>query len=331
MTTPVIATATPETATEARPHRRRALPVRYIVERLLGAIFALWGVITLVFFMILATGSPATLLVGAAGTREDLDNVNKLYGFDQPLWVQYWRFLSNTVTGNFPDSIRFNNSPMTYLVPAIQLTVILAVVALVIGVAVGLAIGYYTAFGKKKWIKAPLYTLTMIFQATPTFVVGLLLVLAFALNWKLLPTQGATTPQHIILPALTLSLLIAPPVARLFRANLVQQSGADHLPTALLKDISLKQIRRRHIALNALPPVAVLVGLQTGSLLGGAVLTETIFAWPGLGTVVVNAVDNKDYPVILAGVTIIAAAVVISNLVADLLVRILDPRTAVNS
>jgi len=311
------------------PRRRRDIRPSFILQRLGATAISVLGSVSLVFFLIFATGSPATLLAGGQATKEEVAALNASYGFDRPVIEQYGQFLFNSLRGEFPKSLRFDIPAVDVLAPAIPLTLVLVLTALLIGSALGMLAGYLSATASNRFLReGPLALLTIV-QSTPVFVTGILAVLFFSLTLGWLPTGGSGSLRHLVLPALTLSLLIAPPVARLFRTSLKQQQGADHVRTAISKQISLRRVRFRHIAINALVPVIALLGTQTGSLLGGAVLTETVFGWPGVGTVLVSAVSMKDYPVILAAIVLIALTVSLCNLLADLFIAIVDPRSAV--
>ncbi len=311
------------------PRRRLDIRPSFVLQRLGATAVSVLGSVSLVFFLIFATGSPATLLAGGQATKAEIAALNASYGFDRPLIEQYGQFIFKSLRGEFPKSLRFDIPAVDVLAPAIPLTLLLVTTALLIGVAMGLITGYLSATASNRFLReGPLALLTIV-QSTPVFVTGILAVLLFSLTLGWLPTGGSGSVSHLILPALTLSLLIAPPVARLFRTSLKQQQGADHVRTALSKQISLGRVRFRHIAINALVPVIALLGTQTGTLLGGAVLTETVFGWPGVGTVLVSAVGMKDYPVILAAIVLIALTVSLCNLLADLLIAIVDPRSAV--
>lgn len=310
------------------PRRGVDLTAGYVGQRLLSTLVAVWGAASLVFCLVMMTGSPAILMAGPQADKAQIERLTMLYGFDRPLYEQYWLFLKNVVTGNLPPSLRFNVSPLDVLGPALPYTMVLAALALVFGAAIGLVVGYLSV-NSRIWLlrEAPLAALTIL-QSVPVFVVGLLLVLFFSLRLGWLPTGGTGGPSHVVLPAATLALLVAPPIARLFRASLLQQRDADHVRTALAKQIPLRTVRWRHVAINALVPVVALLGMQTGSLIGGAVLTESVFGWPGVGTVVVAAVGMKDYPVIVVAVMLIALTVSTCNFIADLAITVLDPRTA---
>lgn len=317
-------------ALDRLPRRPPDIRPAFLLQRLAATAIAILGSVSLVFFLVFATGSPATLLAGAQATREDIAALNALYGFDRPLHEQYWRFLANALRGDFPLSLRFDIPAFDVLAPAVPLTLQLVLTGLVAGAFLGLAVGYLSATADNPVLReGPLALLTVV-QSTPVFVTGILAVLFFSLTLGWFPTGGSGSLRHLVLPAATLALLIAPPVARLFRASLLQQRGADHVRTALSKQIPLRRVQLRHVAVNALVPVIALLGTQTGTLLGGAVLTETVFGWPGVGTVMVSAVGMKDYPVILAAVVLIALTVSLCNLLADISIAIVDPRTTVS-
>lgn len=311
------------------PRRGVGLKPSYLVSRLVAAIFAVFAAFTIVFFFMMSTGNPAVLLVGPEGGHDQIEALNALYGFDRPIYEQYWKFIVSSVTGNFPASLRFGTSPFAVVGAALPLTLLLGGVSIVLGALLGLSVGYVSVMARHWFLRElPLAAMTVV-QATPVFVVGILLVLLFAVQLRWLPTGGADSWRNLVLPAITLSLMVAPPVARLFRASLIQQLEADHVRTALAKDIPMSQVRSRHIALNALVPAIALLGLQSGSLLGGAVLTEAVFGWPGLGTTLLGAISVQDYPVIIVAIVLIAAMVSICNFVADIATAILDPRTVV--
>lgn len=334
----------PETAAPAGPHSgnapalpditrlpRRGLELnwRYLALRALAMIFAIWAAVTVVFFLMMMTGNPAQLLAGPQAGEDQIAALSTLYGFDQPLWMQYLRFLGASLSGHFPDSLRFGTSPWAVVGPAIPKTLMLGGSALLLGALLGFAVGYLSVMARWSLLRElPLAILTVV-QATPVFVIGILMVLLFSLRLHWLPTSGSESLRHLILPAITLSLLVAPPIARLFRASLIQQLEADHIRTAMAKQIPLHIVQWRHVALNALVPSIALLGMQAGSMLGGTVLTETVFGWPGIGTILVSAVGVQDYPVIIFVVILIALAVSLGNFLADITTFIFDPRTRI--
>lgn len=311
------------------PRRGLDLNWRYIGERLAATVFAIWAAVTIVYFLMMGTGNPALLLAGPQATNEQIAALNALYGFDQPAYVQYWNFLSSSLSGHFPDSLRFGISPFKVLAPAIPQTLLLGGTALLLGACLGFTVGYFSVLGRNPVLRELPLAMLAIVQATPVFVVGIVLVLVFSIRLRWLPTGGNSSPLHLVLPALTLALMVAPKVARLFRASLIQQLEADHIRTAMAKQISMRQVRWRHVALNAVVPVIALLGMQAGAVLSGAVLTEMIFGWPGIGTTLVGAVGLQDYPVIILTVMLIATAVCLCNFIADVATSVFDPRTRI--
>lgn len=312
------------------PTRRLRFRVRSVVRAVLSAAIALWGVLTLVFFAILLTGNPATLLASPTATKEDLAALTSQFGFDRPLGEQYLRFLGNIVTGNYPNSFRLATNPIEQLLTALPYTLALAAASLAIAVIVGLSVGYWAAFGRTRAVRNAPITLLAALQATPVFVIGLLLIMLFSVQLGWLPTGGARSPQSIVLPAIALSLVMAPRIAQMFRSSLLQLVDAEHVRAATAKQISLHTVRLRHVAANSLVPVVSVIGLELGGLLGGSVLTESLFNWPGIGSVTIAAIDSKDYPVIIAAVVVIAAIFIILNALVDLFTLRIDPRAELN-
>jgi len=312
------------------PTRRLRFRASSVLRSVLSAIIALWGVLTLVFFAILLTGNPATLLASPSPTKAQPTALTAQFGFDQSLGEQYVRFLGNIVTGNYPDSFRLSANPIDQLLAALPYTLALAAASLLIAVVLGLAVGYGAVFAGNRALRSTPITILAAFQATPVFVIGLLLILLFSVRLGWLPTGGARTPQSIILPAVALSLVMAPRIAQVFRASLLQLVDAEHVRAATAKQISLRTVRLRHVAANSLVPVVSVIGLELGGLLGGSVLTESLFNWPGIGAATIAAIDSKDYPVIIAAVVVIAAIFIIVNALVDLFTVRIDPRAELN-
>jgi len=312
------------------PARRLRFRATSVLRAVLSAAIALWGVLTLVFFAILITGNPATLLASPSATKEQRAELTTQFGFDRPLGEQYLRFLGNVVSGNYPDSFRLAANPIDQLATALPYTLALAAASLLIAVVVGLTVGYGAVFARNSALRSVPITVLATFQATPVFVIGLLLILLFSVQLGWLPTGGARSPQSIVLPAIALSLVMAPRIAQVFRASLLQLVDAEHVRAATAKQISLRTVRLRHIAANSLVPVASVIGLELGGLLGGSVLTESLFNWPGIGSVTIAAIDSKDYPVIIAAVVVIAAIFIIVNTLVDLFTVRIDPRAELN-
>lgn len=309
------------------PGRGGRISQKGLLRSLFSSAVAIFGVLTIVFFAIMVTGNPAVLLASPSATHEELAALTRLYGFDRSLPEQYAKFLWNVVSGNYPNSLRLGSSPLEQILPAIPYTLTLTFSASLISIVLGLVVGYLSVFSRHRMLReVPLNTLA-VFQATPVFVVGLFFVLIFSIHLGWLPTGGSGTFQSLILPSFSLAMMFSPRIAQVFRASLLQAESAEHVRAAKTRQISLWAIRFRHIVVNALLPVLSVIGLEVGSLLGGSVITESLFSRPGIGTVLLIAIDNKDYPVIIAAVVLISAIFILINTLVDIVSVILDPRT----
>lgn len=303
-------------------------PIRFdfLVRRILGAIVALWGAVTIVFVMLYATGNPAEVMAPETATAEQVAELAQRYGFDQPLIVQYRDFLLNVMQGSFPKSLYTARPSFQVVLDKVPNSLLLSLTAVVLGSIFGLIIGYLSAVSQNRFTRIwPLRGL-MLLQSIPNFFMGLLLIYVFSLKLGWLPTSGFYSWQNLVLPVLTLAFYVAPVVARLFRSTINEMRFDEHILTARAKGISERAVRIRHNAINALGPVTTLIGLQLGSVLAGAVVVETLFAYPGVGQLLVRSVVSRDYPVALAAVILVCLAYNLASLLVDILVVIIDPR-----
>jgi peptide/nickel transport system permease protein len=299
---------------------------RYLISRLVNAVLTVWGVITIVFFAMHLTGDPAALLVAANATPQQLAAITKQMGFDQSPLSQYFTFISQVVTGHYPLSIVYDAQPLQIVLQRLPATLVLGGTGLAGGIVVGLLAGFIAAVGrfpKVRWI--PVSVLTA-FEGIPSFFLGVVLIALFAITLPLLPLSGDQPPVAIILPALVIVLALAAPIARVFRTSLIETRNADHVRLAESKGLSPTWVLLRHVVINSLGPVVNVLGVQAGVVFGGEVVTETVFSWPGVGQLTVSALGNRDYPVVLAAVTVLAVGFVIANLLVDVLAAALDPR-----
>ncbi|MCE0762421.1 ABC transporter permease [Pseudonocardia kujensis] len=316
----------PPGAPARRPRRRAPLSARYVAGRLATALVAVWAVFTLVFFSLLATGNPAQLLVAPDAPPGELERITALMGFDRPPLEQYATFLGRVVTGDLPDSIRYDESPLALVAERLPASITLGLTGLLLGTLLGAAAGYLGATARRPLLRRlPLSLLTAL-DAIPSFFLGILLIFVFAIVLRSLPATGGGTLAHLVLPALTLAVVVAAPVGRIFRTALLDVAELDHVRTARSKGIAPAAVTARHVVANALPPVLNVLGVQAGMVLGGAIVTEALFGWPGLGQLSVSALNNRDYPLVLACVCVIAIGFVLVNLAVDLLAALLDPR-----
>lgn len=300
---------------------------RFLIRRLLQAVPVLFGVSVGVFLMIhLIPGDPAELLAGQMATHEDVENVRRSLGLDRPLLEQYLGFVGNALTGDFGVSFRTRRPVMEEIGLRYGNTLLLGGLALVIAAVVGGIAGILSAVKRFSWIDNLALSLSILAVSMPAFSLGLLLILVFAVWNSLLPMSGFDSWTAIILPALTLAAASAAVICRVMRSSLVEVMENPYVRTARAKGLRETLVVWRHGVRNAIIPVVTVVGLQLGYLLGSAVVTETVFAWPGLGRLLVQSILARDLPVVQAAVLIVATTFVLVNILTDLLYGLLDPR-----
>jgi peptide/nickel transport system permease protein len=299
---------------------------RYLLTRFAEAAFAVFGVLTIVFFAIRASGDPAVLLLPVGATDEQLAEFRRAMGFDRPLLAQYGDFLLRAATGEFGESFQHNRPALEVVLERMPATIELACAALGLGVLLGGAAGFVAARMRGTLVELAAMTVALLGQATPVFWLGIMLILLFSVQLGWLPSGGRGGLANLVLPAITLATFTSASIARLLRSAMIEVLKEDYVRTAWAKGLVPRVVYWRHAARNALIPVVTMVGLLFGELLGGAVVTETVFSWPGVGRVIIQAIEAKDFAVVQAGITLIAVIFVGVNLVVDLLYGVLDPR-----
>lgn len=298
-----------------------------ILQRVGIALFVVWGAATLVFVLIrLAPGDPAVLLVGPSGTAEDLENARIALGLDQPLYAQYWIFLQHVAVLDFGYSQRLGADAMTLVVRRIPATVELALAAVVLGTAIGFPLGIVAGRRPGSAVDRFVTSASLTLQSLPVFWVGVMLILIFSRQLHLFPSSGRGGFSHLFLPALTLALTFIGVIARLTQSGLQGILTEPFMNTARAKGIGESAVVRGHGIRNMMIPVVTVVGLQIGALLGGAVVVETVFSWPGLGQLLVDGIRNRDYSIVQAATVFIALVVALTNMAVDLVYALLDPR-----
>jgi len=299
---------------------------RYLIRRLGRVIFALWGISTIVFVVLRLSGDPATLLLPQEASVEDVMRLRHDLGLDAPLLLQYLRFLGSSVAGNFGESLRHREPAMALVRSHLWATLELSFAAFCVAAVVAVPIGILAAVKPHSFQDHAVMTLTLIGQSAPTFWIGIMLILAFGLELRWFPIGGRGTFSHLVMPALTLGAFAMASIARLTRSAMLDVLRLDYINTARAKGLSNRRVIWKHALKNAAIPVVTIMGLQFGALLGGAVVTETVFSWPGIGRLAIQGIYNRDYPVVQASVFIAAAFFVLINFVVDLLYTIFDPR-----
>lgn len=299
----------------------------YIRRRLLQSIVVVWGVSVLVFFLLrLAPGDPVSLLLAETATPAQMEAVREKWGLNEPIIVQYMVFLGRALQGDLGDSLFFQQPAMKVLLERMPATLQLSGMALLISLSVAIPIGMLSAL-KRDTVWDYLGTgLAMLGQAIPPYWLGIMLILVFSVGLGWFPTSGRGTIWHLVLPAITLGSVLMALVTRLVRSGMLDVLGEDYIRTARAKGLGERRVIISHALRNILIPLVTVVGLQLGALFGGAVITESIFAWPGVGRLALQAINARDYPLVQASVLFISVVYVFLNLAVDIIYVYLDPR-----
>ena len=298
----------------------------FVAQRLLDAISVLLGVSFITFALLFLTGDPTYTLVPENYSREQIAEFRHRAGLDRPWYVQYGAFLRRAVTGDFGTSLRSQLPALPLVLERLPATVELACAAMALSLGVTVPVGILAATRRRSLIDTASMAAGLLGQSAPTFWIGLVLILVFGVHLRWLPISGRGGLLHLVLPTVTLALYTMGRNTRVVRAAILDVLGQEFIRTAHAKGLPSRRILLRHILRNALLPIVTLVGLDFGVLLGGAIVTETVFAWPGIGRLVVNAVYQRDFPVVETAVIVIAAMFVALNFCIDLLYGYLDPR-----
>ncbi len=308
----------------------------YALRRLFLAVPVLFGVSVLVFAVLhLAPGDPAAIMLGAQATKEDVVRLHRDLGLDQPLVIQYVRWMGHVGQGDLGRSIPLGRAVLPEVLLRFKATLVLTAGALLIAILLGLAAGIVSAVKQYTWLDRISMGVAVTGVSLPVFWTGIMLILLFALQLRWFPSSGMSSPYgsgvadvmwHLVLPAVTLGTASAAALARLTRSSVLEIIRQDYVRSARAKGLAERAVIARHVLKNAINPIITVLGLQVGFLLGGAILTETVFSWPGLGSMMVRAIQARDYPLVQGGVLLIATTFVLVNLVVDLLYAVFDPR-----
>ncbi len=306
--------------------------VRRIVWRFFTTLPVIWLVVTVVFLMIhLVPGDPIVQMLGDGATASDIAGLRHAYGLDVPLRVQYARYWRGLVHGDLGQSLRLHDSVLHLILQRYPYTLALTVAATVLGVALAVPAGVASARRANRWPDRALGVVSLFGLSFPNFALGPILILVFAIGWGILPVSGAgegavSFLRHLVLPTVTLGLGMAAILTRMVRTSMLEELGQDYIRTARAKGLSEDAVVYRHALRNALNPVLTVVGLQFGSLLAGAIVTETIFGWPGIGRLTLSAISNRDYALVQGCILAVGLTYVVVNLVTDSVYALADPR-----
>jgi ABC-type dipeptide/oligopeptide/nickel transport system permease component len=304
--------------------------VRFLLRRLAQLVVVLIGVSIVVFSIVRLTGDPVTILLGEAATAQAVDEMRHELGLDRPIYVQYARFLANAARGDFGISLRYQQSALSLFIERVPATLELTAAAFFLALVIGLPVGVVAALRPQSAFDGLVRGSALVGQAIPGFYLGLVAIIVFGAHLKLLPTGGRGTPAQLLLPAVTLAAYQIAIVARFARGAMIETLGEDFIRTARAKGLTRPRVVIRHALRNALIPVVTVLAIQFGTLLSGAVVTETVFAWPGVGRLAVQAIYTRDFAVVQVTVMITAVLFVVINLLTDVLYVLLDPRIRVS-
>lgn len=301
---------------------------QYLIRRLLQIIPITLGILTLIFSLIhMIPGDPAASIAGENARAEDVQRVRSELGLDKPLWQQYVTYLGNLAKGNLGTSFRTGESVAQQIKDRYPATIELALGAMLIALLVAFPLGIISAIYRNSWIDNVARFFALVGVSMPSFWFGPLLIIAFAIHFTWFPVSGREEGlKSLVLPSLTMGMALAAILTRMIRVSLAEELNQLYVTTAISKGVTRKRAIFRHALRNALIPVITVVGLQFGSLLTGAIITEQIFSWPGLGRLLIQAINTRDYPQVQASIMVIALTYIGVNLITDLLYAFVDPR-----
>jgi peptide/nickel transport system permease protein len=300
--------------------------ISFIVRRLAQSVLVILGVSVLSFGIMFLSGDPTMLMVGEDWSVKQVEEFRHIMGFDRPWYVQYGDFISKAVQGDFGVSLRHKQPTFGLVMSRMPATLELTFAAMFLSIILAFPIGILSAVKKDSTLDALSMGGALLGQSVPVFWLGIMLILIFSAKLQWTPVAGRGTWSHLVLPSITLGAFFIARNARMVRSCMLDVLGMEYVTTARSKGLREFVVIYKHALRNALIPVVTLIGLQFGALLGGAVITETIFAWPGVGRLVIQAIQGKDFPLVQAAVTVLALSFVLINLLVDYLYCVLDPR-----
>ncbi len=301
--------------------------MRYVLHRLLYMLPVVWLVVSLVFLLIhLVPGDPIQQMLGEGAAAADIQAVRHAYGLDAPLGTQYLRYWTGVLHGNLGLSIRFNQSVTRLIASRYPYTLELTLAALLVAIVLAVPAGIRSAQRRDRWDDRVLSVVSLFGLSFPNFALGPILILCFAIELGWLPVSGSGTVAHLVLPAITMGSALAAILTRMVRTSMLEELGQDYIRTARAKGLPERTVVYRHALRNALIPVITVLGLQFGALLAGAIVTETIFSWPGIGRLTISAISNRDYYLVQGCILAIGLTYVAVNFLTDLLYSAVNPR-----
>lgn len=303
---------------------------KYLFRRLFQMIPVLIIISFFVFILVFVAGDPVSLMLPEDATEEDRNALRAALNLDQPFFVQYGTYLMNMVQGDFGSSFRYNEPALPIVLERLPATLELAVASMIVATILAIPLGIFSATKQNSFLDLFATGGSVLGKAMPNFWLGIMLILVLAVNNQIFPVSGRDTWMHLVLPAITLGTGIAAEMTRLIRSSMLEILHQDYIRTAKSKGLKDRIVIYRHAFRNSLIPVVTIMALQTSTLVGGTLITETVFSWPGLGQLLVQAVNARDMAIVQASVFVIAIMVILMNLLADITYRLLDPRIKYN-
>ena len=304
---------------------------RYALRQVVQLAVVIVGISMLAFAILHVIGDPVTLLLPQNAGKEEYARYNKLLGLDKPIYVQYWKFASRAVQGDFGKSWYADTPAFKLVLERMLPTLYLTTAGLVTALLIALPLGILAALKRHSFVDSLCTVAAVAGQAMPIFWLGIMLIIIFAVQLRLLPASGYGTWRHFLMPSFTLGAFLAPITMRLVRSGVIEIMNMEYIKTARAKGLAERLVVIKHAFRNACIPVITVLGLQFGQLLGGAVITETVFAWPGVATLTVDAIRNQDFPVVQCAVVLLALIIVAVNFLVDMIVGLIDPRIRVGA
>jgi len=299
---------------------------RYIARQLVQLVVVVFGISLLAFSILHVLGDPVLLLLPQNAGKEEFERYRHLLGLDRPMYVQYWKFVSRAILGDFGKSWYADTPAFGLVLERMPPTIYLTLAGLFVAMLIALPLGTIAALRRHSWVDSLCTAVAVAGQAAPIFWLGIMLIIVFSVRLRLLPASGYGTWQNFLMPAFCLGAALAPITMRLVRSGVIEVMNMEFIKTARAKGLTEGRVVVKHAFRNACIPVITVLGLQFGQLLGGAIITETVFAWPGVATLTVESIRNQDFPVVQCAVVLLALLIVGVNLAVDLVVGFIDPR-----
>jgi peptide/nickel transport system permease protein len=299
---------------------------KYLVKRLLQIIPVLFIITFVVFVLVYLAGDPVALMLPEDASEADREALRTALGLNQPFLYQYFHFIGDLIQGNFGTSFRYHQEALPLVLERLPATFELAAASMLIAIIIAIPLGIFSAQKRNSFVDLFITGGSVLGKAMPSFWLGIMLILMLAVNYQIFPVSGRGTWAHLILPAITLGTGVAAEMTRLVRSSMLDILNQDYIRTAKSKGVSETLVVYKHAFRNSLIPVVTITSLQVTHLVSGALITETVFSWPGLGQLLVQAVNGRDMAVVQAAVFVIAILVILINLITDLIYRLLDPR-----